>query len=84
MKKYTLLFSTIFLLAACATDPGVYVPAQWKREGTSAFDTRTKLASCTYNVGMNKVAETEKNQLIHACMEASGFRWIPAHYKRVN
>lgn len=84
MKNFTLLFSTIFLLAACATDPIIYVPAKWEKEGSTEEETRIKHASCTYDVGMNKVDATQRLTLIHACMEASGFRWIPAHYKRVN
>ena len=67
------------LLTACVTGPaGRYIPAHWHREGVTPDDTQTKMSKCVYEVGINKVDKMEQQNLIVACMQADGFRWIPA------
>jgi hypothetical protein len=46
----------------------------WYKQGVSKDETQTRLAQCKYNVGMNKVSQSEKEDLIYACMQGQGFR----------
>lgn len=72
LKTTSITLSCLFMLSACVID----VPnARWYKEGVSANDTKTKLAKCQYDIGMNKVEVTEKHSLIQSCMMTDGFRW---------
>ena len=54
------------------------IPAHWGKDGVTHDEMRTKLASCEYEVGINKILPNEQGRLIRACMMGEGFRWIPA------
>lgn len=78
MKKMivnsALLIALSTLLSGCEMQMQHRVE-EWYKEGVSKKDTDTKLAKCTYDVGMNKVAPLQEQTLITACMKADGFRW---------
>ena len=78
MKK--MIVNTALLIALSTLLSGCEMQIQhrveeWYKEGVSKKDTDTKLAKCTYDVGMNKVAPLQEPTLITACMKADGFRW---------
>ena len=80
MKK--MIVNTALLIALSTLLSGCEMQMQhrveeWYKEGVSKKDTDTKLAKCTYDVGMNKVNSVQESRLINACMEGEGFRWIP-------
>ena len=74
--KTALLITLSTLLSGCEMQMQHRVE-EWYKEGVSKKDTATKLAKCTYDVGMNKVNSVQESRLINACMEGEGFRWIP-------
>ena len=74
--KTALLITLSTLLSGCEMQMQHRVE-EWYKEGVSKKDTDTKLAKCTYDVGMNKVNSVQESRLINACMEGEGFRWIP-------
>ena len=74
--KTALLITLSTLLSSCEMQMQHRVE-EWYKEGVSKKDTDTKLAKCTYDVGMNKVNSVQESRLINACMEGEGFRWIP-------
>jgi hypothetical protein len=67
MKRLCVLTVISISLAGCA-GPG------WYKKGISEEETRTRLAQCKYNVSMNKVSQSEKEDIISDCMEGQGFR----------
>jgi len=78
MKK--MIVNTALLIALSTLLSGCEMQMQhrveeWYKEGVSKKDTDTKLAKCTYDVGMNKVDPLKEQPLITACMKADGFRW---------
>lgn len=77
LKMITISVISGTLLSACSMlKPMPQKPAErWFKEGVSFEDSRTKLAKCRYDVGMNKVEPTEKDSLISSCMAADGYRW---------
>ncbi len=69
-KTITILgLSALILISGCASDP------TWKKAGVSHNDAVSAHADCKYQVGLNKVAKSEQNELIQNCMQAKGFRW---------
>jgi len=61
--------SALTLLSGCASDPA------WRKPGVSHEDAVSALSECKYQVGLNKVAKSEQNELVKSCMQAKGFRW---------
>ncbi|MCW9733402.1 hypothetical protein L5B97_07955 [Avibacterium sp. 20-15] len=75
MKK-VLMTLMILMATSCAMHPYPPMPEeQWYKQGISQEEVRTSKAKCIYDVGMNKVAPTEKDILIISCMQAKGFIW---------
>lgn len=72
LRKSHIVFaiSAAAVIAGCAS----YQPA-WRKESVSTDGTRSALAECKYQVGLNKIAEEKQNELISNCMEGKGYRW---------
>ncbi len=69
-KTLTILsMSALTLLSGCASDP------TWRKQGVSREDAISAHSECKYQVGLNKVAKSEQNELVQSCMQAKGFRW---------
>lgn len=72
MKKRLCLMviaTSAFILSACSSP-------HWYKKGVSPRDTRSYYQECIYNVGMNKVSAKKERELLKACMEKEGFRWV--------
>ncbi|MFZ7202558.1 hypothetical protein ACLSZC_05150 [Avibacterium avium] len=75
MKK-VFMATMILITTSCAMHPYPPMPAKrWYKQGTSNEEAKISKAKCIYDVGMNKVAPTEKDTLIISCMQAKGFIW---------
>jgi hypothetical protein len=72
MKKIiigALAISTL-LISACSTSQPM-----WRKAGISLHDSNNALAKCRYDIGLAKVTQNEKAEMIRDCMMAQGFRY---------
>ena len=58
------------LLSACSTSQPM-----WRKAGITPHDVNNALAKCRYDVGLAKVNQNEKAEMIQDCMMAQGFRY---------
>lgn len=91
MKRILFLIIFSFILSGCESleisrPYPPYPTKQWYKNGVERSESRQKLAACRYAVGMNKVADTQRVELIRSCMEKDGFVWThhPDDVKRWN
>jgi len=70
--KYVSIFTLALLtfVAGCASPQ-----AAWRKDGVSPDGITSALSECKYQVGLNKVPEGERKELITNCMQSKGFRW---------
>ncbi len=68
IKGIVISFMGVLTLSASAS------PA-WQKSGVTWEDTKSAHAQCNYDVGLNKVQESKKRELINFCMQAKGFRF---------
>jgi hypothetical protein len=47
----------------------------WRKAGITPHDVNNALAKCRYDVGLAKVNQNEKSEMIQDCMMAQGFRY---------
>ena len=59
-------------LVACSSTP----KAEWVKPKASKDDTYTQLSDCQYQVGLAKVPEDERKQMVAHCMRGKGFRYV--------
>lgn len=59
----------VLLIGACAS-----TKAAWYKAGVSSDETKSALAECKYQVGLNKIGDEKAKDLIQDCMESKGFR----------
>ena len=69
-SQIVVAISAVAVIAGCAGPQ-----PSWRKEGVSADGTRSALAECKYQVGLNKIAEEKQKGLIANCMEGKGYRW---------
>ena len=71
MKKTIIgaLAVSTLLLSACSTSQPM-----WRKAGITPHDVNNALAKCRYDVGLAKVNQNEKAEMIQDCMMAQGFR----------
>lgn len=50
--------------------------AEWVKPKASKDDTYTQLSDCQYQVGLAKVPEDEREQMVAHCMRGKGFRYV--------
>lgn len=62
-----LMLSTI--IVGCSSTP------MWRKVGMSPFDIQNTLAKCRYDVGLAKISQNEKAEMVRDCMMAQGFRY---------
>lgn len=62
----------LLMLAACASGP----QAEWVKPRVSKDETYTQLSECNYQVGLAKVPEGEREQMVGHCMRSKGFRYV--------
>lgn len=72
MKTFAAL-TILLTLAACAS-----IPPEWVKTGVGKEDTYTQLSECRYQVGLAKVASSEREQMVAHCMRGKGFRLLAA------
>ena len=72
MKKTIIgaLAVSTLLLSACSTSQPM-----WRKAGITPHDVNNALAKCRYDVGLAKVNQNEKAEMIQDCMMAQGFRY---------
>nr|QZL14127.1 hypothetical protein [uncultured bacterium] len=68
IKVIAISIMGILTLSACAS------PA-WRKPGVTWEDTKSAHSQCNYEIGLNKIQESKKRELINSCMEAKGFRF---------
>lgn len=69
-SQIVIAISAASVIAGCAGPQ-----PSWRKEGVSADGTRSSLAECKYQVGLNKIVEDKQKELIANCMEGKGYRW---------
>ena len=65
---FSLILSTIFISACSTSQP------MWRKSGITLHDSNSTLAKCRYDVGLAKVNQNEKAEMINDCMMSQGFR----------
>lgn len=69
----TVVASALLLtLVACSTAP----QAEWVKPGSSKEQTYTQLSECSYQVGLARVPDGEREQMTAHCMRGKGFRYV--------
>lgn len=58
------------LISACSTSQPM-----WRKAGITPYDANSALAKCRYDIGLAKVNQNEKAEMIQDCMMAQGFRY---------
>ena len=69
-NNYRALAVSTLLLSACSTSQPM-----WRKAGITPHDVNNALAKCRYDVGLAKVNQNEKSEMIQDCMMAQGFRY---------
>jgi hypothetical protein len=59
-------------LVACSSAP----KAEWVKPGSSKEQTYTQLSECSYQVGLARVPDGEREQMTAHCMRGKGFRYV--------
>lgn len=72
MKNLFIGFLAIFsiFISACSTSQPM-----WRKEGVTPYDTKNSFAKCRYEIGMAKISQDERAELVSHCMESNGFRY---------
>lgn len=70
--KTAVATALLLSLAACSSTP----MAEWVKPGASKQETYTQFSDCNYQVGLAKVAEGEREQMVAHCMRGKGFRYV--------
>jgi hypothetical protein len=72
MKKSIIgaLAVSTLLISACSTSQPM-----WRKAGITPHDANNALAKCRYDIGLAKVNQNEKAEMIKDCMMAQGFRY---------
>ncbi len=70
MKKFIIggMAASTLLVSACSTSQPM-----WRKAGITPHDTNNALAKCRYDVGLAKVNQNEKAEMIRDCMMAQEF-----------
>jgi hypothetical protein len=70
--KTAVATALLLSLAACSSTP----KAEWVKPGASKQDTYTQFSDCSYQVGLAKVPEGEREQMVAHCMRGKGYRYV--------
>ncbi|WP_169802313.1 hypothetical protein [Hydrogenophaga flava] len=70
--KTVLAAALLLSLVACSSTP----KAEWVKPKASKDDAYTQLSDCQYQVGLAKVPEDEREQMVAHCMRGKGFRYV--------
>lgn len=70
--KTVLATALLLSLAACSSTP----KAEWVKPNASKDETYTQLSDCQYQVGLAKVPEGEREQMVAHCMRGKGYRYV--------
>lgn len=69
----TVFAATLLLsLVACSSTP----KAEWVKPSASKDETYTQFSDCNYQVGLAKVPEGEREQMVAHCMRGKGYRYV--------
>ncbi|MFD2190296.1 hypothetical protein [Pistricoccus aurantiacus] len=64
-----LSLTTITLLSACAAPQ-----PSWQKDGVSRHDTTTSRSECLYEIRINDIPQSERQEVLAHCMQGKGFR----------
>jgi hypothetical protein len=70
--KTALAVASLLSLVACTSTP----KAEWVKPGSSKEQTYTQFSDCNYQVGLAKVPEGEREQMVAHCMRGKGYRYV--------
>lgn len=70
--KTAVAAALLLSLAACSSTP----KAEWVKPGSSKEQTYTQFSDCNYQVGLAKVSEGEREQMVAHCMRGKGYRYV--------
>ena len=59
-------------LFGCASEPKY----EYSKDGASEYDRTSALSDCTYQIRLNKVKESEAQELLTLCMQGKGYRYV--------
>lgn len=70
--KQLVVILCVLSLTACANRPN----PRWEKPGTKANIAKMDEAKCKYDIGMAKLSEAEKMEMVDNCMIMKGYEWI--------
>lgn len=70
--KHLLAAALALSVVACSSTP----KAEWVKPGASKQETYTQFSDCNYQVGLAKVPEGEREQMVAHCMRGKGYRYV--------
>lgn len=70
--KTAVAAALLISLAACSSTP----KAEWVKPKASKDETFTQFSDCNYQVGLAKVADGEREQMVAHCMRGKGYRYV--------
>ena len=70
----TILFTGLLTIASIGIGCSSAQP-MWRKPGVTPFDMQNTVAKCRYDVGLAKVTQNEKHEMIRDCMLSQGYRY---------
>ncbi len=70
--KTAIAVALLASLAACSSAP----KAEWVKPKASKEETYTQFSDCSYQVGVARVPDGEREQMVAHCMRGKGFRYV--------
>lgn len=71
--KFALTSVILLALSACSSPN-----AEWVKPQASKDETYTQFSECSYQVGLAKVAEPQRELMVAHCMRGKGYRYVAA------
>lgn len=72
-KKSLFFIVLAFFLVSCGG--GYQHQSAWRKAGVPASVAADVASQCRYEIGVNKISNSERKQLFKDCMQGKGFRW---------
>lgn len=70
--KTAVVAALLLALVACSSTP----KAEWVKPNTSKQETFTQFSDCSYQVGLAKVPDGERELMVAHCMRGKGYRYV--------
>lgn len=70
--RFLVLILCSLSLTACVSRPN----PRWEKPGTSARVAVMDEAKCKYKIGMARISDVDRYELVENCMAMKGYQWI--------